>query len=216
MSMAIYSRFANLLDYPGPDTAARVEACLTELGESSAEGRAELERFLAEIAGMTPGRLEEAYTQTFELRPESTPNLGYHLFGDDVRRSIFMAHLKQRMKAQGVELGVELPDHWCLVLRLLARQESAEEIDALVDDCLLPAVARILKVVEGGRQAGPYSLVLHPLRGGVRRLRPAVAPRGSGARGGSAAGTASCAKSSSSPKSEEVFFPTAARLALTG
>ncbi len=112
---------------------------------------------------MSLGELEEAYTQAFELRPESTPNLGYHLFGDDVRRSIFMAHLKQRMKAQGVEMGVELPDHWSLVLRLLARQESPEEIEALVEDCLLPAVARILKVLEQSRRIEPYVHVLRAL-----------------------------------------------------
>ncbi len=163
MSMMVYSRFADLLDYPGPDIAARVEACLAELDDQWAEPRVELTHFKAKRSRLTLGQLEEAYTQAFELRPESTPNLGHHLFGEDVRRSIFMAHLKQRMKAHGIDLGVELPDHWSLVLRLLARQESPEEIQALVEDCLLPAISRILKVLERSVRPSPYTHVLRAL-----------------------------------------------------
>lgn len=173
--MMLYSRFADLLDYPGPDMTRRVEACLEALDAACAPARAELERFQSELTCLTPGRLEEAYTHAFELRPETTPNLGYHLFGDDVRRSLFMAQLKRRMQAQGVEMGVELPDHWCLVLRLLARQDSPAEIDALVDDCLLPALARILAALEARPQPGPYVRALRALLDVLQASHQAVA-----------------------------------------
>ena len=80
------------------------------------------------LPGRSLGQLQEAYTNAFDLRPDCTPNLGYHLFGDDGRRGLFLAELKGRMEARGIPLGFELPDHISLLLRYL---DAAEEERAL-------------------------------------------------------------------------------------
>ncbi len=112
---------------------------------------------------MTLGELQELYTGTFELQPDCTPNLGYHLFGNDARRNVFMAQLKERMERHHVAIGSELPDHLCLILRLLEKEQSEEERSALMEDCLAPAVARMVDVLRKSRKCNPYESALRAL-----------------------------------------------------
>lgn len=178
--MGVYAEFADILDYPGPRIAGQVERCVSSLTAGSPEAAEGMANFQAAQARLTLGRLQEIYTNTFDLRPACTPNLGCHLFGDDVRRNVFMAQLKQRMESSGVALGTELPDHLSLVLRLLERQDSEEEAHALAEDCLIPALGRMVEVIAEDGASNPYSDVLRALLSVIRKQMGAeVGPLGS-------------------------------------
>ena len=117
------------------------------------------------IAEKSLGLLQEAYTNAFDLRPDCTPNLGYHLFGDDGRRGLFLAELKGRMEIRGIRLGVELPDHITLLLRYVDIADEEERLP-VIEDCLLPAVARMVEVLKPS--GNPYEHALSALLSLIR------------------------------------------------
>lgn len=161
--MAIYAWFAEILDYPSPALAAQVRDWVRALAGECSEAAEWVSRFQTQQARMTLSELQELYTATFELQPDCTPNLGYHLFGNDSRRNMFLAQLKQRMERHQVAMGSELPDHLSLILRLLERQDSDEERSTLIADCLVPAVSRMVEVLEQRHARNAYEDALRAL-----------------------------------------------------
>lgn len=162
--MTIYSTFAVILDYPRAPVAGLLDDCAAELALKAPDAQAHLLGFQAAIARKTLSQLQEIYIGAFDLRPDCTPNLGYHLFGDDARRGVFLAELKARMEARGMALGVELPDHIAFILNYLDLAE--EERPAMIEDCLLPAVTRMIEVLKASEN--PYE---HALRALLRLLQ---------------------------------------------
>ena len=144
--MAIYPLFAGILDYPARPIANLVRDCAAELAPEYPEAHVHMAAFQDAVAESGIGQLQELYINAFDLRPDCTPNLGYHLFGDDGRRGLFLAELKGRMRACGVALGSELPDHVSLLLRYMHLAEP--ERCALIEDCMIPAVSRMAEVLD--------------------------------------------------------------------
>lgn len=157
----VYVLFARVLDYP--ETSAEVSNLVARLDDVCSEAAQCLRRFESGLRGMTLGELQELYTSTFDMQPDRTTNLGCHLFGDDVRRNLFMAQLKDRMESRQIPLGCELPDHLSLILQLLAAEESEDEARTLVADCLTPAITRILATFKDGAHSNPYAHALQAL-----------------------------------------------------
>lgn len=157
--MSAYLAFSQILDYPTGPMNGLFDECNAELASEFPDADELLLKFRDVTAGTSLGVLEELYTNTFDLRPDCTMNLGYHLFGDDSRRGVFLAELKERMERSGIAIGVELPDHLSLVLRYVDAAE--EERSVLVQDCLLPALSRMTGVLESG--GNPYQFVLRSL-----------------------------------------------------
>ena len=161
--MKVYHRFAKVLDYPTVETFSEMRTLVSEISAQCSEAADLLQKFYSACDGMTVGDLQELYTSTFDLRPDCTTNLGHHLFGDDVRRNIFMAQLKERMEAHRIEIGTELPDHLSLVLELLAAQDSADEVQTLITDCLAPSITRMLSTFDPSGGDNPYANALQAL-----------------------------------------------------
>jgi nitrate reductase delta subunit len=146
---------AGLLGYPDAGLPSRVHAGLagSTLGPAAA---AELERFAAEIAGMSIGDLQEHYTGTFDLDPACALDVGWHLFGDAHDRGGFMAALREDLQQAGVPETRELPDHLTRVLALLARGEPARA--AALAALVAPAIDMVHRALAGRRS--PYVHVL--------------------------------------------------------
>jgi nitrate reductase delta subunit len=159
----IYALFADILDYPAANVFGKAQELHDLLEAEAAEAAPPFNEFKRRIHGMSLGQLQEAYTRTFDLQPDCTPNLGCHLFGDDVRRNIFMVQLKERMERCHIETGVELPDHFSLVLRLFDALDSAEEQQVLAEDCLIPGLGHILSVLNQGEDIAVYAPALQAL-----------------------------------------------------
>jgi nitrate reductase molybdenum cofactor assembly chaperone NarJ/NarW len=155
MTMTAYGLFAQILDYPARPLTQAVGDLVTQCTEA----RIPLGAFQDSIAGLSLGQLQEIYINAFDLRPDCTPNLSYHLFGDDGRRGLFLAELKGRMEASGMVLGCELPDHIGLLLQYMDRAE--QERGPLIEDCLLPAISRMADLLDTAQN--PYKHALRAL-----------------------------------------------------
>ena len=171
--MALYSWFAGILDYPSRSIAAVLNDCAAAIEADCPDARTAMAAFQDAIAGRTLGQLQELYINAFDLRPDCTLNLGYHLFGDDGRRGLFLAELKGRLAASGVATGSELPDHLSLLLRYMQQVEA--ERGVLSEDCLLPAVSRMADVLDS--TDNPYKHALRALLGWLQRRQEASAAR---------------------------------------
>jgi nitrate reductase delta subunit len=169
--MAIYSFFAEILDYPEHSIAKSLDDCAAALAVQAPDAHLEIMEFCTAVSEMNLGQLQEVYANAFDLRPDCTPNLGYHLFGDDGRRGLFLVELKERMEAHKIQFGVELPDHIALILRYLELAE--EDRLPLIEDCLLPTVSRMVEVLD--HTGNPYEHVLRALLSLLRRQHDAFA-----------------------------------------
>lgn len=155
--------FADLLDYPRPGLAETAAECAALLSPTVPRA-AELVAAFAAFARRCPaGRLEEVYTGTFDLDAACHPYVGYHLFGESYKRSVFLLELKERLRTHGLDIGSEIPDHLAVVLRLLAVTDDAELADELIGVAVVPALAKMTGE-ETQQDRHPYDGVLRAVR----------------------------------------------------
>ncbi|MGH9739037.1 MAG: nitrate reductase molybdenum cofactor assembly chaperone [Candidatus Acidiferrales bacterium] len=159
--MSAYLLFAEVLDYPGPELSRRVSELACELAIELPQAEGLIKTFQGSHESMGTAKLQEIYTRTFDMQPDCTPNLGYHLFGEDQRRGVFLAKLNELYQQAKVDTGNELPDHVCFLLRYLATGLGTEETTDIITDCLLPAVSKIAHRVDA--PSNPYRGVLDAL-----------------------------------------------------
>ena len=95
-----------------------------------------------------------------------TLDLGWHLFGEDYNRGLFLVKLRQLMRQLGIEETQELPDHVSLVLKVLGRLPPAEAA-CFAYSCVIPALRT---VCEGLGADHPYCGVIDALAGWLGRL----------------------------------------------
>jgi nitrate reductase delta subunit len=160
--------FADVLDYPGPSLLESATECIKQL-EHSIPGVAEpMQSFVIFARGQSQGELEELYTQTFDITPATTLNVGYHLFGETPKRSAFMTKLQEAYQCQSLSAGTELPDHLCVLLRFFSVARDPEFTIPLLQECVLP----VLEKLEGafpGKKNG-YRPVVSSLRLFLRQV----------------------------------------------
>ncbi len=182
---AARAMLADVLDYPGPGFPGRVCDAIDRLAPAFPATVDKLRRFHTSIRGLPLGRLQELYTGTFDFCPECDLHAGWHLFGDDPRRGIFLVGLVERYRERGFSVGNELPDHVPALLRFAGvAGDSAAEI---VADALLPALEALGKALE--KLDSPYcdaiAAAAELLREECTDSAPragTVSPRGGGAR----------------------------------
>lgn len=133
--------YAVLLDYPGPGLIQAVDDCLGLVDDEAAASLLEFREFVAKHKA---GQLEEIYTGVFELNPVYYPYVGYHLFGETYKRSVFLVGLRERYSAHDFTSGTELDDHLVVMLRFAASTDDATCADELVKDALAPALEKMI------------------------------------------------------------------------
>jgi nitrate reductase delta subunit len=94
-SRDLYRSFADLLEYPTPDLAGKVQACCLQLTDSEPPAAELMQGFLCSVEQTPLARLEEIFSATFDLQAVCYPYVGYHLFGDSYKRAQFMARLNE-------------------------------------------------------------------------------------------------------------------------
>jgi nitrate reductase delta subunit len=133
------SLLARLLEYPGPDYGARLHACL--------EGQSGLSDFAAKVGDLPFEAVQELYTQTFDWNPDTTLDIGWHLFGENYDRGDFLVKLRGAMREYGLPESGELPDHLSHVLPLLERMPAGESA-AFAERFVLPALGKLAAGLE--------------------------------------------------------------------
>jgi nitrate reductase molybdenum cofactor assembly chaperone len=85
---------------------------------------------------------QEAFIQAFDMNPNATLEIGWHLFGEQYERGEFLVDLRGRLRAAEIPETGELPDHLLHVLPLLERLEP-EDARRFAEKFLLPALEKI-------------------------------------------------------------------------
>lgn len=164
----VLEAFADLLGYPASDPTPVARRCRALVdGRPSARL---VDGFLARAARARPHEMEEVYSATFDLDPACAPYVGHHLAGESPKRGAFMARLAQAYRDDGFEGGArwgELPDHVSVVLRYLAAAPEGPSRTAVLEDALVPALAKMLEALPGDDDG--YRPVLAALREEVTR-----------------------------------------------
>jgi nitrate reductase molybdenum cofactor assembly chaperone NarJ/NarW len=159
-SFAILEKFGRFLSYPGEDYLREVAECRDAVAEIDPEAGWDWGEFSARVCGLTSEEVQELYVQTFDLNPLCALEVGWQLYGDNYDRGNFLVRMRQELQQFGVRENVELPDHLCHVLPLLARMDTdaARNFSAA---SVLPALNKMLAAFEG--KASPYENVLKAL-----------------------------------------------------
>lgn len=155
--MTLYGAMARLFEYP---QAELEESYARAMAASSGESHSRLQAFLDSFAPLGTARQQELYIDTFDVCAETSPYIGHHLFGEEIRRNQFMARLRGRYRESGLEDTIELPDHLSNVLCFLAIASAGEERSELTRHCLAPALEHMLRAFRPGN---PYALLVQAL-----------------------------------------------------
>lgn len=135
--------FGKMLEYPDPDLSKYVSEAIDSTG-GNAEASEALVAFGDFVASCEPGRIEEVYSETFDLNPARYPYAGYHLCGESYKRSVFMVSLSELYEEQGFDCGVELPDHIAVLLRFIATTDDESIAEDLLEEAVLPTAERLV------------------------------------------------------------------------
>ncbi len=154
----IYSLLADVLEYPTPEIAEQAEACAFALALVNGKAQGHFETFSKFCTTVPVSRIEELYTDTFDLQALCCPYVGFHIFGEDRGRGMFMVRLKEHYRAENHEVNGELPDHISVMLRFLSDRERSSENMDLISYCLIPAMKKMVFLFKDG--ANPYRGVL--------------------------------------------------------
>jgi nitrate reductase delta subunit len=153
----VFQLFAALVDYPKMGLGALAREAGALVAASSPDAARLLAAF-ANFADEIPlGRLEEIYTGVFELNALCHPYVGYHLFGETYKRSVFLLGLKERYAVQDFAVEPELPDHLTAMLRFLSVCDDLDTMDECVADALLPALEKMIAPDSAGEPASEAS-----------------------------------------------------------
>ena len=162
--------FADILDYPAPGLANKAAECAVLIGAAQPEAAALLESFRRFAEETSLGKLQEVYSGFFDLNSICHPYVGYQLFGENYKRSIFLIGLKKAYREEGFEASAsEMQDRLSIVLRYVAHSKGGDEIDELLNRGLLPALARMTTKPEtDAHQHGPTDIDGHT---GIERAK---------------------------------------------
>ncbi|WP_141385339.1 nitrate reductase molybdenum cofactor assembly chaperone [Nitrobacter winogradskyi] len=151
--------FADILDYPVPGLGQKASECGTLIRSVQPQAAALLESFRAFAEETAVGKLQEVYSGFFDLNSICHPYVGYQLFGENYKRSVFLVELKKSYRTNGFESDpTEMPDRLSVVLRFAAQNEG-DDIDALLNKGMLPALERMTTKPETeSHQHGPADI----------------------------------------------------------
>jgi nitrate reductase delta subunit len=170
----IYNALVALLTYPEADYPQRIEESVEVAPEDC---RVQLQQFAVQLRGLRTDQLQELFTQTFDLNPMCSLELGWHLFGENYERGLLLVRVREELRRHGLAESTELPDHLTHVLRLVERMDHEIAAD-FVAACVLPALEKMLKAV---RDKTPFENVLLAVRSLLRSQFPEIpltAPEG--------------------------------------
>lgn len=143
----MHAMFASLIEYPGETFQPQIAAAEKSFAAADPAIAELVSIFGEKVREKTLDDLQELFTGSFDMDPECTLDLGWHLFGDDYKRGVFLAKVRRELARHEVHEVCELPDHLTHVLRLLAKMEAGEG-NKFAQACVIPAVKKVSDVLE--------------------------------------------------------------------
>ena len=167
-SQGLFVSLALLFEYPGPGYLENAGRCGTLIARSAPWAFEGFSDFLKPVEELPPEDLEELFTRTFDLNPSCALEIGWHLFGEDVRRGSFLVWMRDKLRTGGLSESGELPDHLSCALSLLDNM-APDDTDEFAATCLVPALEKMIQGFDG--KENPYKSLLEC-------IRDLAAPRG--------------------------------------
>jgi nitrate reductase delta subunit len=127
---------ASLFAYPDADYQDALTRCAGAIRSDA------LASFAGAVSHLSVEKLQELYTQTFDWNPDTTLDIGWHVFGENYDRGDFLVKMRDALRRHGVPEGRELPDHLSNVLRLLDAM-PADERSVFTAEFVSPALEKI-------------------------------------------------------------------------
>jgi nitrate reductase delta subunit len=168
MQSETYKVLARLLSYPGGEYRQDVAFCM---GVAPPEVGAEVVHFAAEVEGLTTEQLQELFTQTFDLSPVCSLELGWHLFGENYERGLLLVRMREELRRAGIAESTELPDHLTHALLLLGSMDHERGAD-FAAAIVLPALMKMIEAVQS--KTTPYRHLLRALACEMRHDFPEI------------------------------------------
>lgn len=153
-----YDILADLLDYPVGDVLTQSDERRELLTTGSSQFVNELGLFMEKSESLSLSERQELYTRTFDLNPVCALEIGYHLFGENYKRGAFLANLRETEAPFDLTQECQLPDYLPVLLRLLTRLDQTDLRNALIADCMIPALEKMLGALSDSEN--PYRYLL--------------------------------------------------------
>ena len=158
-TISMLDAFAKIMMYPEKDYEPKVRECIATLSNEQADVAEMISDYLGRVEPLSLSEMEELYIKTFDLNKTGTLDLGWHLFGEDYNRGLFLVKVRQYMQLLKVPETTELPDHVSQVLRVIGRM-SHEEANQFAYACVIPSLETI---AEGIVQENPHDRLVQGL-----------------------------------------------------
>ena len=166
----LYEILASSLEYPGEDWNARLDRCKQWLTIQEPDVAVQFIRFRRRVKELSIDKLQELYTQTFDLNPVCTLDIGYHVFGENYKRGELLAKLRETEEPYELGQANQLPDHLPVLLRLLTKLDDQDLRLALIVEILIPALAKMLEALS--QTDNPYRDLIEVISNALKNEVP--------------------------------------------
>lgn len=153
---AIFEQVAAMFRYPeegAVEVAAAVQQELEDLCPAAARALRPWSDFVRD-SGLA--ETQELFIRAFDMNPSGCPEIGWHLFGENYERGELLVELRSLLRELEIPETLELPDHLCHVLPVLARDEEGDATP-LARRFVAPAIDKMLG---GHAEGGPARALL--------------------------------------------------------
>lgn len=156
----LLNALGRLLSYPNESTVQTAELLFVVLKGELDEAAQDAARFGAYVEQHDLAEVEEAFTRTFDVNPMSALEVGWHLFGEEYARGMFLVRMREELRKYAIPESVELPDHLSHVLAIISAMPE-EEAKRFVRACVQPAVEKMKQALT--EKETPYRNVINCL-----------------------------------------------------
>ena len=156
----VLDAFARLLTYPDQHTAQAAELLYIVLSGEIQEAADEISKFGSFIEQSESWEIEEAFTGTFDVNPACALEVGWHLFGEEYARGMFLVRMREELRKYGLPESAELTDHIAHVLSVVAAMPD-DEAAKFVTACVQPAIEKMNRAL--AEKDTPYRHVISSL-----------------------------------------------------
>ena len=170
---SVFGMLAPVLLYPTERFPAMVRRLREELRTRAPEILEGVEASFDIFESLPIYELEELYTQTFDLNPVCTLEVGWHLYGEQYERGRFLVRTRELLTDVGLDEGGELPDFLPSLLMALPLSSPQEASD--IAAYLIPALRKMCTAMEDKGLTGKAE-VYHPILRSVRDALEARVP----------------------------------------
>lgn len=151
MNLSHYTLLADLFQYPDGGYQQKMKVIQNFLNDNYPEADEDIDTFVELLPADDLNTMEELYIRSFDVQSITTMDIGYILFGDDYKRGELLANLNREHKQTDNDCGSELGDHLPNLLRLISKLDDQELIVEMIEELIVPALAKMISEFEPGR-----------------------------------------------------------------